>query len=66
MAHVHNTLLSISRAADAGYEFHLNAKGGHLMDTFTGEKIPITRDGNVYTMRAWINVDPNAGFVRQV
>ena len=65
VADVHKTLMSITRAADAGYECHLNAKGGWLLDTFTGETIPIARGGNLYTMRAWIKGDPNEGFARQ-
>ena len=65
VADVHKTLLSITRAADVGYECHLNAKGGYLWDTFTGESIPIAREGNLYTMKAWVRVDPDAGFARQ-
>ena len=52
VADVHKTLMSITRAADAGYECHLDAKGGWLLDTFTGDNIPIAREGNLYTMRA--------------
>ena len=33
VAAVHKALLSITRAADAGFECHLNAKGGYLLDT---------------------------------
>ena len=52
VADVHKALLSITRAADAGYECHLNAHGGYLLDTHTGEKVPISRKGNLYVMRA--------------
>ncbi len=45
VAEVTNTLLSITRAADAGYESPLNAKGGYLLDTYGGEQIPIARKG---------------------
>ena len=57
VAEVHNTLLRITRAADAGYECHLNAKGGYLLDTYGGEKIPIARMGNLYVMKAWARED---------
>ena len=58
VADVHNTLLSITRAADAGYECHLKSHGGYLLDTHTGETVPIARKGNLYVMRAWIKQDP--------
>ena len=72
VADVHNTLLSITRAADAGYECHLNAKGGHSLDTFTGEKILIARERETCTrcargsrwtltrfLRSWIEFNNN-------
>ena len=59
MAEVHKALLSITKAADVGYECHLNAKGGYLLDTWSGEKVPIARKGNLYVMRAWVKDDPN-------
>ena len=65
VADVHKTLLSVTRAADAGYQCHLHATGGHLPDTQSGERIPIIREGNLYTMKAWIKADPNAHFRRQ-
>ena len=69
VADVHKALLSITRAADAGYECHLNARGGFLLDVYTGEKIPIARKGNLYVMRAWVKEAPEykpaQGFVRQ-
>ena len=37
VADVHKTLLSITRAADVGYECHLNAKGGYLWDILQAE-----------------------------
>ena len=45
VAEVHKALLSITRAADVGYECHLNAKGGHLLDTWNWEKVLIARKG---------------------
>ena len=69
VADVHKALLSITRAADAGYECHLNAHGGYLLDTHTGEKVPIARKGNLYVMRAWVKEAPEykpaQGFQRQ-
>ena len=66
VADVHKALLSITRIADAGYECHLNDKGGFLLDTYTGERVPITRKGSLYVMRAWIKDNKNSqGFVRQ-
>ena len=60
VADVHKALLSITRAADAGYECHLGARGGCLLDVYTGEKIPIARKGNLYVMKAWVREDPEA------
>ena len=51
-------LLSITRAADVGYECNVNAKGSYLLDTWSGEKVPIARKGNLYVMRAWAKYDP--------
>ena len=45
VADLHKALLSITRAADAGYECHLNARGGYLLDTYTAETVPIARNG---------------------
>ena len=56
---VHKALLSITRAADVGYERHLNAQGGYLLDTWSGEEVPIAWKGNIYVMRAMLKDDPN-------
>ena len=58
VAEVHITLLSITRAAVVGYECHLNAKGGCLLESWSGEKVPIARKGSLYVMRAWVKDDP--------
>ena len=71
VADVHKALLSITRAADAGYECHLNARGGYLLDTYTDG--PDSQEkGNLYVMRAWVKeaqdesrTKPAAGFARQ-
>ena len=60
VADVHKALLSITRAADAGYECHLGQRGGCLLDVYTGEKIPIARKGSLYVMKAWVREDPEA------
>ena len=65
VADVHKALLSITRVADAGYECHLNNVGGYLLDTYTGEKVPITRKGNLYVMKAWVREDRAPAFGRQ-
>lgn len=44
-------LLSTSKVADAGYECHLKNKGGHRLDTHTGEGAPIGRRGSLYVMK---------------
>ena len=61
VSEVHNTLLSITRAADSIYECHLNAKGGYLLDTYGADKIPIARKGTLYVMKAWVRKDPENG-----
>lgn len=43
---------------NAGYECHLNARGGFFLDVHTGEKIPIARKWNPYVMRASVKEAP--------
>ena len=62
VADVHKALLSITRVADAGYECHLNSIGGYLYDTITGERVPISRKGNLYVMKAWVKEDKPPAF----
>ena len=63
VAGIHKALLSSSRSADAGFDTYLGLHGGNLIDTVTGELVPIIRRGNLYVMRCWIKADP--GFPRQ-
>ena len=64
-ADIHKPLLSVSRCADLGYKCVLGADGGELIDSVTGETIPIHRQGNLYVIRAWIRQDKTVtGFVR--
>ena len=55
VADVHKALLSVTRAADMGFECHLGKKGGYMLDTVSNEKVPIEREGNLYTMTVWSN-----------
>ena len=64
VADVHKALLSISKVADAGFECRLNRYGGYLLDTMTGERIPVGRKGSLYTMKALVREDKSA-FGRQ-
>ena len=70
VADIHRPLLSLSRAADQGFTSHLDARGGYLEDSLTGERIPIQRRGNLYIMSIWIRGNPesrppdNSGFAR--
>ena len=58
VADVHKPQLSISGCADMGFDCDLGDKGGHRLDTQSGEKIPRERRDNFYMMRAWIRQDP--------
>ena len=66
-ADAHKALLSVSRCADLGYDCILGKTGGRLLDTVTGDVIPLHRRGNLYVLRAWIKQDSDqaAGFTRQ-
>ena len=57
VADVHKALLSVTRVADAGFDCYLSRYGGYLIDTMTGDHIPVQRKGNLYIMRAWIKED---------
>ena len=60
VAAVHKLLLSISGCADMGYDCFLGKHGGSLKDRFTGETIPLMRQGSLYTVRMWVRQDPKA------
>ena len=51
VADVHKPLLSITACADMGFDCHLTKAGGYLEDPVTGERIPLQRKDNLYTMR---------------
>ena len=59
VADVHKPLLSISRCADMGFYTFLGKDGGYMEDMMTGEQIPLQRQDNLYTLRAWIRRDPD-------
>ena len=65
VADVHKALLSLSRCADMGFESRFGSHFGCLVDTQTGEVIPMKRQGNLYILRAWIRAAPVAPFGRQ-
>ena len=72
VADVHKPLLSVTRAADAGFDCLLTDTGGFLIPRQSWESrkhwIPISRRGNLYTMSCWVKSDdrpPSPGFGRQ-
>ena len=56
---VHKPLLSITCSADMGFDCYRGQFGGHLEDTNTGERIPLHRKDNLYTMRTWVRKEPD-------
>ena len=59
VADVHKALLSISRIADQGFDCLLGKHGGFLIDSTSGERIPLQRRDNLYVLKAWVKQDPN-------
>ena len=58
VADVHKPLLSVTRAADMGYQCVLGRNGGWLQDSQSSERIPIRRKGNLYVMKVWVREAP--------
>ena len=58
VADVHKALLSLSRCADMGFESRFGAAYGCLIDTVSGEVVPLIRKGNLYIPKAWIRAAP--------
>lgn len=55
VADVYKPLLSITRAADAGYECHLSSKGGFLLSDRKREiRPPSLGKGDLYVLKAWV------------
>ena len=51
----HKPLMSVGSMADAGFECLLSKTGGFMRDIDSGEMIPLTRRGNLFHFRAWVN-----------
>ena len=64
VADVHKALLSLSRCADMGFESRFGSAFGCLIDTATGEVIPLQRRGNLYMLKAWVRAAPTSPFGR--
>ena len=64
VADVHKALLSLSRCADMGFESRFGSAFGCLIDTQSGEVIPLQRKGNLYVLKAWIRAAPASPFGR--
>ena len=64
VADVHKGLLSLSRCADMGFKSRFGKRFGCLIDSGSGEVIPLTRKGNLYMLKCWVRQAP-AGFARQ-
>ena len=59
VADVHKPLLSLSRCADAGFESRFGQLAGCLIDSASGEIIPMQRKGSLYFLKAWVRQAPN-------
>ena len=55
---VHKALLSSSRCAGAGFESRFGQLAGCLIDSMTGEIIPLERLGNLYYLKTWVRQAP--------
>ena len=58
VADVHKPLLSLSKAADMGFITHLDARGGYIEDSQTGERMNVHRRGNLYILQMWVKQAP--------
>ena len=58
VADVHKALLSLGRCADMGFESRFGAAFGCLIDTTSGEVIPLQRRGSLYILKAWVRAAP--------
>ena len=57
VADVHKPLLSVTRAADAGFDSLLGKEGGYLIPQAGGEQVPIRRKGKLYVMTCWVGAE---------
>ena len=58
VADVHKGLLSLSRCADMGFESRFGKAYGCLIDSVSGEVIPLERRGNLYMLKCWVRAAP--------
>ena len=58
VADVHKPLLSLSGCADAGFESRFGQLADCLIDSMTGEIIPLERRGNLYYLKTWVRQAP--------
>ena len=58
VADVHKALLSLSRCADMGFESRFGKTAGCLIDSVSGEVVPLVRRGNLYILKCWIRAAP--------
>ena len=53
--HVNETLISVSRLQEAGFDTNLT-KYPHLRNTKTGEKINLIKKGGMFILTMWIKI----------
>ena len=58
VAKVHKPLLSLSRCADMGFESRFGRVAGALIDSETGDVVPLQRKGNLYVLKCWLKRAP--------
>ena len=58
VADVHKALLSPSRCPDIEFESRFSRVAGCLIDTESGEVIPLLGRGNLYVLMAWTRAAP--------
>ena len=58
VANVHKPLLSFSRCADIGFESRFGRIAGALIDSETGDVVPLQRKGNLYVLKCWLKRAP--------
>ena len=54
VANVHKALMSVSKAVDAGIRVVFYTDWSYIQDKRTGERTTIQRQGNLYTLEAWV------------
>ena len=54
VANVQKALMSVSKAVDAGNRVVFDTDWSYIQDKRTGERTTIQRQGNLYTLEAWV------------